>query len=112
MVSAEVVVQNVQMNAENHYLLLGVLLINLLISFFFIISDEKGKMNKIFKLMSPKRICTFLQFPWVFPFKCICLLVKRRGCQGMMCMSQEINCLLSTRTLGFQSHSPFTITMD
>lgn len=111
MVSAEVVVQNVQMNTENYYLLLGALPINLLISFFFI-SDEKGKMNKIFKLMSPKRNCTFLQFPWVFLFKCICLVVKRRGCQGVMCMSQEINCLLSTRTLGFQSHSPFTITMD
>lgn len=50
MVSAEVVVQSVQANTENHDLLSGALLINLL-TFDFFICDKKGKM----KILSPKR---------------------------------------------------------
>lgn len=54
MVSAGVVVQSVQVNTENHDLLLGALLINLLTPGFFI-SDKKGKK----KILSRKRNGTF-----------------------------------------------------
>lgn len=50
MVSADVGVQSVQVNTENHDVLLGALLNNLMTLVFFI-SDKKGRM----KILSPKR---------------------------------------------------------